>query len=55
MTDGHLLVLDLPEVREVAARFGDPDELLRERFPITPGVDGGGAGVGPGRAGATSG
>ena len=36
MTDGHLLVLDLPEVREVAARFGDPDELLRERFPITP-------------------
>jgi leucyl aminopeptidase (aminopeptidase T) len=36
MTDGHLLVLDWPEVREVAARFGDPDELLRERFPITP-------------------
>jgi leucyl aminopeptidase (aminopeptidase T) len=36
MTDGHLLVLDLPGVREVAARFGDPDELLRERFPITP-------------------
>jgi leucyl aminopeptidase (aminopeptidase T) len=36
MTDGHLLVLDLPEVREVAARFGDPDDLLRERFPITP-------------------
>lgn len=36
MTDGHLVVLDLPEVREVAARFGDADELLRERFPITP-------------------
>jgi len=36
MADGHLLVLDLPEVREVAARFGDPDELLRERFPTTP-------------------
>jgi 2,5-dihydroxypyridine 5,6-dioxygenase len=36
MTDGHLLVLDLPEVRELAARFGDPDELLRERFPTTP-------------------
>jgi 2,5-dihydroxypyridine 5,6-dioxygenase len=36
MKDGHLLVLDLPEVREVAARFGDPDELLRERFPMTP-------------------
>jgi aminopeptidase len=36
MVDGHLVVLDLPEVREVAARFGDPDELLQERFPITP-------------------
>jgi leucyl aminopeptidase (aminopeptidase T) len=36
MVDGHLVVLDLPEVREAAARFGDPDELLRERFPITP-------------------
>ena len=36
MEAGHLLVLDLPEVRELAARFGDPDELLRERFPITP-------------------
>jgi hypothetical protein len=36
MEDGHLLVLDLPEVRELASRFGDPDELLTERFPITP-------------------
>jgi len=36
MEDGHLLVLDLPEVRELASRFGEPDELLRERFPITP-------------------
>jgi hypothetical protein len=36
MEDGHLLVLDLPEVRELARRFGDPAELLRERFPITP-------------------
>src|SRR5262245_29340080 len=36
MTDGHLFVLDLPEVREAAARFGNPDELLRERFPVTP-------------------
>jgi leucyl aminopeptidase (aminopeptidase T) len=36
MEDGHLLVLDLPVVREVASRFGDPNELLRERFPITP-------------------
>jgi leucyl aminopeptidase (aminopeptidase T) len=36
MVDGRLLVFDLAEVREVAARFGDPDELLRERFPVTP-------------------
>ncbi len=36
MVDGHLLVLDLPEVRDLAASFGDPDDLLRERFPITP-------------------
>lgn len=36
MADGHLLVLDLPEVRELASRFGDPDELLQEQFPITP-------------------
>ena len=36
MEDGHLLMLDLPVVRELASRFGDPDELLRERFPITP-------------------
>jgi hypothetical protein len=32
MCDGHLLVLDDREVRELAARFGDPDELLTERF-----------------------
>ncbi len=36
MVDGHLTVLDLSAVREVAARFGDSDELLRERFSITP-------------------
>jgi hypothetical protein len=36
MEDGHLLVLDLPELRALAARFGDPDELLTERFPTTP-------------------
>jgi hypothetical protein len=34
MTDGHLLVLDEPEVRELAASFGDPDVLLRERVPV---------------------
>ncbi len=28
--DGHLVALDDPEVRAVAERFGDPDELLRE-------------------------
>jgi 2,5-dihydroxypyridine 5,6-dioxygenase len=28
--NGHLTTLDDPEVREVASRFGDPDELLRE-------------------------
>jgi len=28
--DGHLLALDDPHVREIAARHGDPDELLRE-------------------------
>jgi hypothetical protein len=27
---GHLTVLDDPEVRRVAAKYGDPDELLRE-------------------------
>jgi hypothetical protein len=28
--DGHLLALDDPEVRAIAERYGDPDELLRE-------------------------
>jgi hypothetical protein len=27
---GRLTVLDDPEVRRVAAKYGDPDELLRE-------------------------
>ncbi len=27
---GHLTVLDDPEVRRAAAKYGDPDELLRE-------------------------
>lgn len=36
MRDGHLLVLDDPELRAFAERFGDPDTLLRERFPISP-------------------
>ena len=28
--DGHLVALDDPEVRKVAERYGDPDQLLRE-------------------------
>jgi len=28
--NGHLLALDDPEIREVAAKYGDPDLLLRE-------------------------
>ncbi len=28
--NGHLLALDDPEVRNIAERYGDPDELLRE-------------------------
>jgi leucyl aminopeptidase (aminopeptidase T) len=31
---GHLTVLDAPEVREMASRYGDPDELLAE-VPVT--------------------
>lgn len=37
---GHLTVLDDPEVREIAARYGDPDELLREDWvPAIPGIN----------------
>ena len=28
--NGHLVALDHPDVRRVAERYGDPDELLRE-------------------------
>jgi hypothetical protein len=28
--DGHLLALDDPRVRQIAEKYGDPDELLRE-------------------------
>jgi hypothetical protein len=36
---GRLTALDDPEVRDVAARFGDPDELLREDWvPSIPGI-----------------
>jgi hypothetical protein len=30
--NGHLLALDDPEVRKVAAKFGNPDELLKEAW-----------------------
>ena len=37
---GHLTVLDDPEVRQVAAKYGDPDELLQERWiPAIPGIN----------------
>lgn len=36
MEDGHLLVLDEPDVRELASRFGDPDDLLTERWEPEP-------------------
>lgn len=37
---GHLTALDDPEVRELAAEYGDPDELLRESWvPPLPGVN----------------
>ena len=37
---GRLKALDDPEVRAVAARYGDPDELLREDWvPAVPGLN----------------
>ena len=37
---GHLTALDDPEVREVAAKYGDPDELLAEDWiPAIPGIN----------------
>ncbi|MGA8430473.1 MAG: hypothetical protein WB729_11685 [Candidatus Sulfotelmatobacter sp.] len=37
---GHLTVLDDPGVRAVAAKYGDPDELLREDWiPAIPGIN----------------
>lgn len=34
--DGHLVALDDPQVRSVAARYGDPDNLLREEWIPDP-------------------
>ena len=37
---GHLMVLDFPEVREEAAKYGDPDVLLTEKWiPEKPPAD----------------
>lgn len=33
--DGHEVVLDDPEIRELAKKFGDPDEVLKE-IPFNP-------------------
>jgi hypothetical protein len=30
--NGHLMLLDDPEIRKIAAKYGDPDELLREEW-----------------------
>jgi len=38
--DGHLTTLDHPDVREVASKYGDPDELLTEDWiPAVPGIN----------------
>ena len=38
--DGRLLALDDPGIRGLAAKFGDPDELLREDWiPRVPGIN----------------
>lgn len=40
MHHGHLTVLDDPEIRELAERYGDPDDLLREDWvPAIPGIN----------------
>lgn len=37
---GHLVALDDPRVRQEAAKYGDPDELLREDWiPAIPGIN----------------
>jgi len=38
--DGRLLALDDPHVREVAAKYGDPDDFLQEDWiPAIPGIN----------------
>jgi hypothetical protein len=37
--NGRLTAMDDPEVRTLAAKYGDPDELLREDWiPQVPGI-----------------
>ncbi|MBI2818759.1 MAG: hypothetical protein HYX73_02165 [Acidobacteria bacterium] len=37
---GHWTLLDDPEVRQVAAKYGNPDEILREKWiPAVPGIN----------------
>lgn len=37
--NGRLTALDDPEVRELARKYGDPDELLKEDWiPNIPGI-----------------
>lgn len=37
---GHLTLLDDPEIRKIAAKYGNPDELLKEYWiPAIPGIN----------------
>lgn len=37
---GHLTLLDDPEVRRIAAKYGNPDEILSEKWiPAVPGIN----------------
>lgn len=37
---GHLTLLDDPEIRKIAAKYGDPDEILKEKWiPPIPGIN----------------
>ena len=37
---GHMTLLDDPEIRAIAAKYGDPDELLQEKWvPAFPGIN----------------
>ena len=39
LNHGRLTALDDPEVRALAAKFGDPDQLLKEDWiPAIPGI-----------------